>query len=74
MGFVPLEHEYKLMGMAPYASDRAAEEVARIFQGYLGLDDSGLGFQRHGIRRTRSDMRLCRSTVKIRRLSSSLYP
>ena len=38
MGFVPLEHEYKLMGMAPYASDRAATEMARIFANYLHLD------------------------------------
>ncbi|HEX3728110.1 MAG TPA: carbamoyltransferase N-terminal domain-containing protein, partial [Pirellulales bacterium] len=35
MGFVPLEHEYKLMGMGPYASDRAAEETAKVFRRYL---------------------------------------
>ena len=35
MGFVPLEHEYKLMGMGPYASDKAAEETAKIFCRYL---------------------------------------
>lgn len=45
-GFMPLEHEYKLMGMAPYASPEAAEQCARIFERYLGLDDSGLGFKR----------------------------
>lgn len=50
-GFVPLEHEYKLMGIAPYASDRAAEEMAQIFHSYLGLDKTGLGFQRKTIRR-----------------------
>jgi carbamoyltransferase len=50
LGFVPLEHEYKLMGMAPYASDRGAEQLADTFRGYLGLDESGLGFQK----RTRS--------------------
>jgi carbamoyltransferase len=27
LGMVPLEHEYKLMGMAPYASPRQAEKV-----------------------------------------------
>lgn len=27
LGMVPLEHEYKLMGMAPYAGDRASAEV-----------------------------------------------
>jgi len=46
LGFLPLEHEYKLMGMAPYASESAAVETARIFHEYLGFDDSGLGFQR----------------------------
>jgi carbamoyltransferase len=46
MGFVPLEHEYKLMGMGPYASDRAAEETAKIFRRYLRLRADGLGFVR----------------------------
>lgn len=46
MGFLPLEHEYKLMGMAPYASDSAAAEAAKMFEAYLGLDASGLSFQR----------------------------
>jgi carbamoyltransferase len=46
MGFVPLEHEYKLMGMGPYASERAAEETASIFRHYLRLRPDGLGFVR----------------------------
>jgi carbamoyltransferase len=36
LGMVPLEHEYKLMGMAPYASGNATEQVfddlMRLFQ------------------------------------------
>lgn len=37
MGMVPLEHEYKLMGLAPYVSDaakveRVAERFARLFE------------------------------------------
>jgi carbamoyltransferase len=52
MGFVPLEHEYKLMGMGPYASDRAAEETAKIFHHYLQLRPDGLGFQRGTWRQT----------------------
>jgi carbamoyltransferase len=44
MGMVPLEHEYKLMGMAPYVSDRYAEKVCRIFESYLEID--GLDFKR----------------------------
>jgi carbamoyltransferase len=52
MGFVPLEHEYKLMGMGPYASDRAAAETAKIFARYLQLRPDGLGFQRGTWRQT----------------------
>ncbi|GCD92951.1 carbamoyltransferase [Embleya hyalina] len=33
LGFTPLEHEYKLMGMAPYAAgSKAAEEVCAYFE------------------------------------------
>ncbi len=52
MGFVPLEHEYKLMGMGPYASDRAAEETAKVFHRYLRLRADGLAFQRGTRRQT----------------------
>ena len=52
MGFVPLEHEYKLMGMAPYASERAAKEMAEIFRSYLWLDDERLRVKRKTLRRT----------------------
>lgn len=52
MGFVPLEHEYKLMGMAPYASDKAAAEMAQIFANYLRLDGERLEFRRSTFRRT----------------------
>jgi len=52
MGFVPLEHEYKLMGMAPYASDRAAAELANVFANYLHLDAEQLQFRRSTFRRT----------------------
>jgi carbamoyltransferase len=58
MGFVPLEHEYKLMGMAPYASDKAAIEAAKMYEAYLGLDPSGLTFQRKTFRRT-NDLNDC---------------
>ena len=65
MGFVPLEHEYKLMGMAPYADQRGATEVGRIFESYLEVD--GLVFKRRipeptGFigRRLRQDLRYIR--------------
>lgn len=38
LGFVPLEHEYKLMGMAPYAARSYADKVAEIYHGYLDVD------------------------------------
>jgi carbamoyltransferase len=45
-GFRPHEDEYKLMGMAPYASETRAAEVAAIYGRYLGLDQDGLRFRR----------------------------
>ncbi len=44
MGFIPYDHEYKLMGMAPYYDARRAEEAARIFHRYVELRPDGLGF------------------------------
>lgn len=39
MGFVPLEHEYKLMGMSPYASTERAERLCRwIEDRFLWVD------------------------------------
>ncbi|HZZ70843.1 MAG TPA: carbamoyltransferase C-terminal domain-containing protein [Pirellulales bacterium] len=46
MGFMPLEHEYKLMGMAPYASEKSSAEMADTFAKYVGLDETGLKFER----------------------------
>lgn len=38
LGMVPNEHEYKLMGMAPYAPHDAAEEVCRLFESMFEWD------------------------------------
>lgn len=47
MGFIPWEHEYKLMGMAPYCSEKDALKVKQIFNSYLDLDPSSkLQFKR----------------------------
>jgi len=51
MGFIPMEHEYKLMGMAPYASESGTQELAAIFHRYLGLSEDGLSFKRQTRRR-----------------------
>jgi carbamoyltransferase len=37
LGMVPNEHEYKLMGLAPYASMNASETIFRDLRGYLKL-------------------------------------
>jgi len=46
LGFMPLEHEYKLMGMAAYAEDQHARRIADIFSGYLELDEDSLRLRR----------------------------
>jgi carbamoyltransferase len=38
LGMVPLEHEYKLMGMAPYADERRASAVARKLRALFTFD------------------------------------
>lgn len=42
LGMRPWEHEYKLMGMAPYADREAAERVLRILRGYFDISADGL--------------------------------
>jgi carbamoyltransferase len=37
LGMVPNDHEYKLMGLAPYAPAAQGESVYRALRGYLGL-------------------------------------
>ena len=49
LGMVPNEHEYKLMGMAPYAPPQAAEEVAAIFEAMFEWDPGiPLAWRRRG--------------------------
>jgi carbamoyltransferase len=38
LGMVPLEHEYKLMGLAPYASPSAAQAVYEDLEGLMRVD------------------------------------
>lgn len=51
MGFVPLEHEYKLMGMAPYAQPKYTEEIKDIYYSFLDLNEDGLQFKRKTFKR-----------------------
>jgi len=42
MGMVPLEHEYKLMGLAPYAPKKGEDIVKDIFHNYYEFTNDGL--------------------------------
>ncbi|MCG9910011.1 MAG: hypothetical protein MH137_01810 [Flavobacteriales bacterium] len=44
LGMKPWEHEYKLMGMAPYCNEEYAQRAHKIFSKYLTLSEDGLGF------------------------------
>jgi len=48
LGMVPLEHEYKLMGMAPYAKPQRAREIANFFLDHFAFTDQGLTWERKG--------------------------
>lgn len=44
MGMTPWEHEYKIMGLAPYADEYGVERSEAVFEELLGISDDGLGF------------------------------
>lgn len=46
LGLKPHEHEYKVMGLAPYVPARYSASVREILSRYVFLDESGLGFSR----------------------------
>jgi carbamoyltransferase len=45
MGMTPWEHEYKLMGLAPYADQQRADKAAEPLRKLLKLSDDGLRFE-----------------------------
>ncbi len=47
MGMKPLEHEYKIMGMAPYGNGYSSQKVLDIFEKYFCLDSEGLKIINH---------------------------
>ena len=67
LGFMPMEHEYKLMGMAPYADQKYAGRIADIYHSYLGLEKDGIRFQRR-VREplSRIGLRLQRDLSRVR--------
>lgn len=44
-GMVPLEHEYKLMGMAPYADQKGCRKIADEFWDMFEFSDDGLSWK-----------------------------
>lgn len=45
LGFTPHEHEYKLMGLAPYVKEKYAERCLPFFRRFLKLSDDQTAFQ-----------------------------
>ncbi len=45
LGLTPWEHEYKVMGLAPYAEQKYAQEICDILKEHLKLSDDGLRFE-----------------------------
>ena len=46
MGMKSHEHEYKVMGLAPYAKAEYGQVAQKVFESYIGLTPDGLSFQR----------------------------
>lgn len=44
LGMKPLEHEYKLMGLAPYSPENINKKAYEIFKRYIKLSSDGLSF------------------------------
>jgi carbamoyltransferase len=71
MGFTPLEHEYKLMGMAPYASAKYAVPLVRELEAMLGFDAKSLQFRRRTLLPTFMYQRLLRKWMVGNRFDST---
>ncbi len=48
LGLTPWEHEYKVMGLAPYAEKKYAEEIRDILKQIIRVSKDGLGFELSG--------------------------
>jgi carbamoyltransferase len=67
LNFVPWEHEWKLMGLAPYVSESRARQAHELFRNYLEVADGSLRVRRRVpepthllYRRLRRDLRRLR--------------
>jgi carbamoyltransferase len=69
---VPLEHEYKLMGMAPYASEKASRQVHELFRGLMQFrtDDPLVWERRNGCPETYYSYDFFRRLLELRRFDA----
>lgn len=68
MGMVPLEHEYKLMGMAPYAPNAGRDAVLAGLRPLMRFVDRGVRWRRApGVPETYYSLSLLRETLALRR-------
>ena len=72
MGMVPLEHEYKLMGMAPYASDKSSRQVYRLFRDLMEFrsDDPLVWERRNGCPETYYSYEFFRDRLQLKRFDA----
>lgn len=72
LGMVPLEHEFKLMGMAPYAPTRPSEQVYQMFRSLMEFDaDNPLVWsRRNGCPETYYSYEFFRDKLELKRFDS----
>jgi carbamoyltransferase len=72
MGMVPLEHEYKLMGMAPYAPLRQSRTVFRLFRELMEFraDDPLVWERRNGCPETYYSYPFFRDRLQLQRFDA----
>ena len=67
LGMVPLEHEYKIMGMAPYSDGRGSRKVADQFHDMFQFSEDGLTWKYVGGYSVTSDMKKLSATFRLTR-------
>jgi len=72
MGMVPLEHEYKLMGMAPYAPQKQSQQVAALFRRLLEFksDNPLVWERRNGCPETYYSYQFFRDLLQLKRFDT----
>ena len=72
MGMVPLEHEYKLMGMAPYASEKSSRQVYELFRRLVEFraDDPLVWERRNGCPETYYSYDFFREMLELKRFDA----